>query len=41
MGKRPPLFDENGEVCELTAPDMRLFKPADEVLAPTLQNAPS
>lgn len=35
-----PLIDENGEVRELTDPDMRLFKPADEVLAPSLRKAP-
>lgn len=35
-----PLIDENGEVRELTNPDMRLLKPADEVLAPSLRKAP-
>jgi len=29
MNKRPPLIDKDGEVRELTAEDMRLFKPAD------------
>jgi uncharacterized protein (DUF4415 family) len=37
MNKRPPLIDKNGEVRELTAEDMRLFKPAHEVLPPALQ----
>jgi uncharacterized protein (DUF4415 family) len=37
MNKRPPLIDPDGEVRELTAEDMRLFKPAHEVLPPALQ----
>lgn len=37
MNKRPPLIDEDGEVRELTAEDMRLFKPAHEVLPLDLQ----
>jgi uncharacterized protein (DUF4415 family) len=32
MTKRAPLTDENGEVRELTAADLRHFKPAAEVL---------
>ena len=32
MSKRPPLIDDNGEVRELTAEDMRKFRPAAEVL---------
>ena len=32
MSKRPPLIDDEGEVRELTAEDMRLFRPAAEVL---------
>jgi uncharacterized protein (DUF4415 family) len=31
MTKRAPLTDENGEVRELTAADLRHFKPAAEV----------
>lgn len=37
MSKRIPLIDDDGEVRELTAADMRLFKPASEVLPLTLQ----
>lgn len=37
MNNRPPLINENGEVRELTAQDMRLFKPAHEVLPLDLQ----
>ncbi|WP_114973581.1 BrnA antitoxin family protein [Rhodoferax ferrireducens] len=37
MSKRIPLIDDNGEVRELTAADMRVFKPASEVLPLTLQ----
>ena len=37
MNKRPPLIDKDGEVRELTAQDMRLFKPAHEALPPELQ----
>ncbi|MGQ0708775.1 MAG: BrnA antitoxin family protein [Rhodoferax sp.] len=36
MNKRAPLTDESGEVRELTAADLRHFKPASEVLAPEL-----
>ncbi len=32
MTKRAPLIDTNGEVRELTAADLRRFKPADQVL---------
>ena len=32
MNKRAPLIDNNGEVRELTAADLRHFKPAAEVL---------
>ncbi len=32
MNKRLPLIDDDGEVRELTAEDMRLFRPAVEVL---------
>jgi uncharacterized protein (DUF4415 family) len=38
MNKRPPLIDKDGEVRELTAQDMRRFKPAHEVLPLDLQN---
>ena len=31
MTKRKPLIDANGEVRELTAADLRRFKPAAEV----------
>ncbi|MBH2010993.1 MAG: BrnA antitoxin family protein [Xanthomonadaceae bacterium] len=37
MNKRAPLIDEDGEVRELTAEDMRRFKPAHEVLPLELQ----
>jgi uncharacterized protein (DUF4415 family) len=36
MSKRPPLTDADGEVRELTAEDMALFRPAKEVLPPAL-----
>ncbi len=36
MKKRPPLTDANGEVRELTAADFALFRPAHEVLPPSL-----
>ena len=36
MNKHPPLTDDDGEVRELTAEDMRLFRPAVEVLPPDL-----
>lgn len=32
MNKRAPPIDENSEVRELTAADLRHFKPAAEVL---------
>ena len=32
MNKRAPLIDDGGEVRELTAADLRHFKPAAEVL---------
>ena len=37
MNKRIPLIDTDGEVRELTAADMRTFKPAAEVLPLSLQ----
>ena len=37
MSKRKPLIDEDGEVRELTAEDLNLFRPAHEVLPPDLQ----
>ena len=37
MSKRIPLIDDDGEVRELTAADMRVFKPASEVLPLALQ----
>lgn len=36
MSKRLPLIDAEGEVRELTAADMALFKPAKDVLPPRL-----
>lgn len=37
MTKRIPLIDDDGEVRELTAVDLRVFKPASEVLPLALQ----
>lgn len=37
MPKTKPLIDTEGEVRELTAADLRGFKPAHEVLPATLQ----
>lgn len=37
MNKRAPLIDEGGEVRELAVEDLRLFKPAHQVLPPALQ----
>jgi uncharacterized protein (DUF4415 family) len=37
MTKRAPLINENGEVRELSAADMRAFKPASEIFSPALQ----
>ena len=37
MNKRIPLIDKEGEVRELTAADLRAFKPATEVLPLNLQ----
>lgn len=37
MAKRKPLIDSDGEVRELTAKDMARFKPAAEVLPPSLR----
>lgn len=39
MNARPPLIDEDGEVRELTAEDLRYFRPAVEVLPPDLYAA--
>jgi len=36
MNTRAPLIDDDGEVRELTAADLRHFKPAAEVLPPEL-----
>jgi len=36
MNALKPLIDDDGEVRELTAEDMALFKPAAEVLPPAL-----
>ena len=37
MNKRATTIDEDGEVRELTAEDLRLFKPAHEALPSELQ----
>lgn len=37
MSKRRPLVDDDGEVRALSAEDMRLFRPASEVLPADLQ----
>ncbi|MCW5238416.1 BrnA antitoxin family protein [Verminephrobacter eiseniae] len=37
MTKHAPLIDDDGEVRELTAADLRRFKPAHHVLPPALQ----
>ncbi len=39
MNSRAPLIDADGEVRELTAADMRQFRPAHEVLPFELQKA--
>ena len=39
MTKRTPLTDANGEVRDLTAADLRRFKPAAEILPPKLLKA--
>jgi uncharacterized protein (DUF4415 family) len=36
MSKRSPLIDKTGEVRELSADDLRQFKPAADVLPPDL-----
>ena len=36
MNAREPLIDDDGEVRELTAKDLALFKPAAEALPPDL-----
>ena len=36
MAKRLPLIDDDGEVRELTAEDLKHFKPTAEVLPPSL-----
>jgi uncharacterized protein (DUF4415 family) len=37
MARRKPLIDRHGEVRELTSADMANFKPAAEVLPPSLR----
>ncbi len=37
MARRKPLIDRDGEVRELTSADMEKFKPAAEVLPPSLR----
>jgi uncharacterized protein (DUF4415 family) len=39
MTKRAPLIDSDGQVRELTAADLRRFKPAEQVLPPELLKA--
>jgi len=39
MNTHKPLIDDDGEVRELTAEDMALFKPAAEVLTPDVYAA--
>ncbi len=41
MAKRKPLIDEDGEVRELTLEDFRQFRPASEVLPPSLLAKPA
>ena len=36
MAERKPLIDDEGEVRELTEEDFKLFRPAAEVLSPSL-----
>jgi uncharacterized protein (DUF4415 family) len=36
MARRKPLIDAHGEVRELTAKELSRFKPAAEILSPTL-----
>ncbi len=37
MKQRPPLIDDDGEVREISAADLRDFKPAHEILPPALR----
>ena len=37
MAKRKPLTTRSGEVRELTAEDLKYFRPASEVLSPSLR----
>ena len=37
MASRKPLTDDEGEVRELTLEDLKHFRPATEVLSPSLQ----
>ena len=36
MKSRPPIIQADGEIRSLSAADMKLFKPAKEVLEPEL-----
>src|SRR6218665_19031 len=40
MTQHAPLIDDDGEVRELTAADLRRFKPAHLALPPALQKTP-
>jgi hypothetical protein len=39
MKPRPPIIQADGEIRSLSAADMKLFKPAKEVLEPELYKA--
>jgi hypothetical protein len=39
MKPRPPIIQADGEIRSLSAADMKLFKPAKEVLEPELYGA--
>ena len=39
MKPRPPIIQADGEIRSLSAADMRLFRPAKEVLEPELYKA--
>jgi hypothetical protein len=39
MKPRPPIIQADGEIRSLSAADMKLFKPAKEVLEPEMYGA--
>ncbi len=39
MKARPPIIQADGEIRSLSAADMKLFKPAKEVLEPEMYRA--